>query len=426
MLLANHNPKPGHIGNALTSSFFALATVAIVSLAGAASTPALAADGLVALPTTSLAELLAMRQTWGKRPSKLASTEVTSSGGQSYALLPTTSVADLVAAREVWGSGPATSANVSATEPGYAILPTTSVADLVKMREAWGLGKVVTSVAKAAPASQSGASTDQALAELLAERASWGTEPTLVIGAPKLAGFDVLPTTSVSELVKMRESWGLGHKHRPVKAPLAAGARSPLPKVKLAALASDSRADTPIVHVAESAPPVAPAPISAKELETALASFLAERATWGDAPSARVAAVAPVDTAATAGGASETASCETRLRQAAMSGSILFEAESAIIDARSNATLDALADVAKSCGVGRIRVEGHTDSSGRARRNQELSSRRAAAVASYLRKAGVKKGRVVAVGMGELKPIAPNDTAEGRARNRRIEFSIVK
>ena len=72
----------------------------------------------------------------------------------------------------------------------------------------------------------------------------------------------------------------------------------------------------------------------------------------------------------------------------------------------------------------RIEIEGHTDAEGTPERNARLADRRARAVADYLVKAGVEAGKLVAVGYGETRPVAPNDTPENRARNRRIEFTV--
>ncbi len=73
----------------------------------------------------------------------------------------------------------------------------------------------------------------------------------------------------------------------------------------------------------------------------------------------------------------------------------------------------------------KIRVEGHTDSRGRDAYNKKLSQRRTESVVKFLVKEGVDKARLEAVGFGEEKPIASNDTDEGRASNRRVEFKIV-
>ena len=71
-----------------------------------------------------------------------------------------------------------------------------------------------------------------------------------------------------------------------------------------------------------------------------------------------------------------------------------------------------------------IEVIGHTDNSGSAAYNQDLSQRRAVSVANVLRESGVPNGRIAAYGRGEDQPIASNLTVEGRAQNRRVEIVI--
>jgi outer membrane protein OmpA-like peptidoglycan-associated protein len=73
-----------------------------------------------------------------------------------------------------------------------------------------------------------------------------------------------------------------------------------------------------------------------------------------------------------------------------------------------------------------IRVEGNTDPSGDPGINQVLSQRRAQAIVDYLILRGVPKNRVVARGNGSSKPIAPNETAEGRALNRRTDVLFIR
>lgn len=72
-----------------------------------------------------------------------------------------------------------------------------------------------------------------------------------------------------------------------------------------------------------------------------------------------------------------------------------------------------------------VQIIGHTDSTGAASYNQDLSERRARAVSSVLAQGGVPQGRLVTVGMGENQPVASNQTAEGKARNRRVEIVII-
>jgi len=69
-----------------------------------------------------------------------------------------------------------------------------------------------------------------------------------------------------------------------------------------------------------------------------------------------------------------------------------------------------------------MRVEAHTDSTGEAAQNQALSERRALAVARALIARGVDCKRLIAVGFGADKPVAANDSPEGKAKNRRVEF----
>ena len=73
----------------------------------------------------------------------------------------------------------------------------------------------------------------------------------------------------------------------------------------------------------------------------------------------------------------------------------------------------------------RLEVAGHTDSSGSAQYNQELSERRANSVAAYLRSRKVQGDRLIVVGGGEAYPVASNDTPAGRQLNRRVEITIV-
>jgi len=72
-----------------------------------------------------------------------------------------------------------------------------------------------------------------------------------------------------------------------------------------------------------------------------------------------------------------------------------------------------------------IDVLGYTDSDGTESYNQALSERRAQSVASYLSTRGVASVRMATMGYGEMRPIASNETPEGKAQNRRVEIKIV-
>ena len=76
--------------------------------------------------------------------------------------------------------------------------------------------------------------------------------------------------------------------------------------------------------------------------------------------------------------------------------------------------------------IRRVRVEGHTDWIGSDAYNQKLSENRARAVRDYLIQKGVEPSRLEAVGYGESRPVADNNTVQGRARNRRTEFTVLQ
>jgi OmpA-OmpF porin, OOP family len=116
--------------------------------------------------------------------------------------------------------------------------------------------------------------------------------------------------------------------------------------------------------------------------------------------------------------------CQEGLKAVAREGTIQFQRASADIAPASFATLNKLAVVARSCPDARIEIEGHTDAEGTPERNQRLSDRRAQSVVGYLSRTGVSGEKLQAVGYGDTRPLVPNDTAEGRAKNRRIEFTV--
>ncbi|GAX61151.1 outer membrane protein [Candidatus Scalindua japonica] len=91
-----------------------------------------------------------------------------------------------------------------------------------------------------------------------------------------------------------------------------------------------------------------------------------------------------------------------------------------------NTNLDNIINILKRAPHLKIRVEGHTDNIGSAKYNLELSRKRAKAIKDYLIKKGIGKSRITSVGLGLSKPIATNDTKEGRALNRRAELIPVK
>jgi outer membrane protein OmpA-like peptidoglycan-associated protein len=116
--------------------------------------------------------------------------------------------------------------------------------------------------------------------------------------------------------------------------------------------------------------------------------------------------------------------CARELGKVDMSGHILFDTDSAKLDPASLDLLNRLASAARSCNGLRIAIEGHADTEGSARYNKRLSVRRARAVETYLLKAGMARRQLETIGYGFDRPVAPNDTPENMAKNRRIEFVI--
>jgi len=108
-----------------------------------------------------------------------------------------------------------------------------------------------------------------------------------------------------------------------------------------------------------------------------------------------------------------------------MPGNVTFATDSADLNASFYDVLNSVALVLNEYEQTVIEVAGHTDSTGSDSYNQQLSERRAASVASYLATRNVLRDRMIEVGMGEQRPIAPNDTAAGRQANRRVELTLV-
>ena len=103
---------------------------------------------------------------------------------------------------------------------------------------------------------------------------------------------------------------------------------------------------------------------------------------------------------------------------------IRFESGKADIVADSAGLLDRLIETALRCPTTNIEISGHTDSDGEEPSNQALSEKRAQAVTDYLVKAGLPANRFSAVGYGSTQPIAGNDSDQGKAQNRRIDFVV--
>ncbi len=102
-----------------------------------------------------------------------------------------------------------------------------------------------------------------------------------------------------------------------------------------------------------------------------------------------------------------------------------FEIKSYDLTPEGKALLDEISEALALAPNVRVRIAGHTDSQGSHEDNQILSEQRANAVFEYLVAKGADPGRFEVIGLGESQPIADNSTAEGRARNRRIEFTAL-
>ena len=115
-----------------------------------------------------------------------------------------------------------------------------------------------------------------------------------------------------------------------------------------------------------------------------------------------------------------------------LSGDVTFNFDKATIRAEAQPALDQLAQLIVASADGTIAIEGHTDARGDDDYNQRLSEARAEAVKAYLVEKGVEAGRLNTIGLGELRPAAPNvnsdgsDDEAGRQRNRRVEVILPK
>lgn len=115
---------------------------------------------------------------------------------------------------------------------------------------------------------------------------------------------------------------------------------------------------------------------------------------------------------------------ETRIY---LEGRIVFDTSKATIRPESEAHLKKmLGFMQEHPEITRFRVEGHTDSRASEDTNQQLSGRRAMAVCDWLVDNGVDHARLIAVGFGESRPLAPNELVEGRDDNRRVELHVAE
>ncbi|MEO1207682.1 MAG: OmpA family protein [Pseudomonadota bacterium] len=330
------------------------------------------------LPTTSVDDVLTARAQWSDGSNLAGATDIRS--GEAYATLPTTDVKTLLTARANWGKGDgerialvplAKGAVWKFEEPQVSVVARAeTVAPIINAAEARAPLKL---------ARVSEFASRLRLRRLLSKRAALGTAPSHKAGTV----YASLPTTNLKDLLAKRASWG--------SAPVSANTYATLPT-------------TDVNHV------------------------LAQRAKWSQQARqgpAQATGAAPDVYGAVRGSTAAAASCQEQVNAITGKGIIRFQSASAKLDGSSNTTLSKLAEVTKSCDGVVLNVEGHTDATGSEVLNQKLSEQRAAAVAAFLKDAGVPSARVNAIGLGESKPVVPNTTATNRALNRRIEFKVL-
>src|SRR5256712_3361351 len=107
-----------------------------------------------------------------------------------------------------------------------------------------------------------------------------------------------------------------------------------------------------------------------------------------------------------------------------LKSSLLFSTDSAVVKPAAVGQLAQLGDILAKYPDDRIRIQGHTDSTGSAAHDEELSLLRAEAVRDVLPSRGLNPRQMLVEGVGAARPIPDNSTAEGRAENRRVQLNI--
>ncbi|MEO1714069.1 MAG: OmpA family protein [Bacteroidota bacterium] len=105
---------------------------------------------------------------------------------------------------------------------------------------------------------------------------------------------------------------------------------------------------------------------------------------------------------------------------------IHFEVNSDVLKPESMPVIDQIVQLMEQHPTVQFRIEGHTDSDGTDNHNLDLSERRAASVKKAIANKGINEGRMSTMGFGESKPVFPNNSEENKAKNRRVEFILIK
>ncbi|AMW86025.1 OmpA family protein [Pseudomonas yamanorum] len=108
-----------------------------------------------------------------------------------------------------------------------------------------------------------------------------------------------------------------------------------------------------------------------------------------------------------------------------LSGKVLFGSDVESLNAPSTEIVQRIGKALMGVGIERVRVDGHTDASGKETYNQQLSLRRAKSVAHVLAGVGMKEENVQLRGLGSSEPVASNATAAGRTENRRVSIVVI-
>ena len=108
-----------------------------------------------------------------------------------------------------------------------------------------------------------------------------------------------------------------------------------------------------------------------------------------------------------------------------LSGKVLFGSDVESLNSASTEIVQRIGKALLGVGIERVRIDGHTDASGKETYNQRLSLRRAKSVATVLTGVGMNEQNIQLRGLGSSEPVASNDTAAGRTENRRVSIVVI-
>lgn len=108
-----------------------------------------------------------------------------------------------------------------------------------------------------------------------------------------------------------------------------------------------------------------------------------------------------------------------------LSGKVLFGSDVETLNPASTEIVERIGKALLGAGIERVRIDGHTDASGSPTYNEQLSIRRASSVSKVLIGVGMREENVQTRGLGSSRPVASNDTVEGRTENRRVAIVVI-